>query len=174
MKKIFILFAVVGLVAFSSCTGDDGQQGPPGEDGLPGYINKVFEVVNVNFNTSNDFLNTYDLTQPINSDDSILVYELVDTSDGIDTWALLPQVYYLPQGTAQYNYNFSFDRFTILMDASFDMKLLPNSYTSGKIFRVVIIPGQMTSKSVNKVDYSDYNAVIKKYNIDDSNVKRLN
>ena len=48
---------------------------------------------------------------------------------------------------------------------------------NNQTFRIVIVPGDdgiNTKKSVYKADYSDYNAVIKKYNIDDSNVKKLN
>jgi len=173
MKKIFILFAAVGLVAFSSCTGDDGAPGPEGPVGPPGYINEIFEV-NVNFTSTNGYSTTFPLNPVIDQNDNILVYQLVNTNDGIDTWALLPQVYYFPDGTAQYNYDFSFDQFTIFIDASFALNTLPSSFTSAKVFRVVIIPGAVYNKSVNKPDYSDYNAVIKKYNIDDSNVKKLN
>lgn len=165
-----MLFAVVGLFSFSSCTGDDGAQGPVGP---PGYINEIFEV-NVSFTSSNDYATTFPLNPVIDQNDNILVYQLVNTNDGIDTWALLPQVYYFPNGTAQYNYDFSFDQFTIFIDASFALNTLPSSFTSGKVFRVVIIPGAVYNKSINKADYSDYNAVIKKYNIDDSNVKRIN
>jgi hypothetical protein len=170
MKKIFILFAAIGLVAFSSCSGDDGAQGPVGP---PGYVNEIFEV-DVNFTSANGYSTTFPLDPVIDQNDNILVYQLVNANDGIDTWALLPQVYYFPNGTAQYNYDFSFDQFTIFIDASFALNTLPSSFTSGKVFRVVIIPGAIYNKSVNKSDYSDYNAVIKKYNIDDSNVKKLN
>jgi hypothetical protein len=173
MKKIFILFAAVGLVAFSSCSGDDGAEGPQGPVGPPGYVNEIFEV-DVNFTSANGYSTTFPLNPVIDQNDNILVYQLVNTNDGIDTWALLPQVYYFPNGTAQYNYDFSFDQFTVFIDASFALNTLPSSFTSGKVFRVVIIPGAIYNKSVNKPDYSDYNAVIKKYNIDDSNVKRIN
>ena len=180
MKKIFILFAVIGLIAFSSC---EGPEGPPGQDGAkgdPGYINEVFEV-QMDFTSGNNFGKTFSLNPKMYSGDNLLIYELVNTNGGIDTWALLPQVYYLPNGTAQYNYEFSYDQFSIFVDASFPLIQLPASFTTAKVFRVVIIPGDdgvnsggPTSKTVNKTDYSDYHAVIKKYNIDDSNVRRLN
>lgn len=183
MKKILTLFAVVGLVAFSSCEGSEGPPGVPGRDGDkgdPGYINEVFEV-KMDFTSANNYGKTFSLDPKIYSGDNLLIYELVNTNDGIDTWALLPQVYYFPSGTAQYNYEFSYDQFSILIDASFSLSQLPSSFTTGKIFRVVIIPGDdgvntggPNSKTTNKADYSNYNDVIKKYNIDDSNVKRLN
>lgn len=173
MKKILTLFAVIGLVAFSSCEGPEGPQGPEGPEGAPGYVNEIFEV-NVNFTSGNNYSTTFPLNPVIAQTDNLLVYELVNTTNNIDTWALLPQLYYLNGGSAQYNYDFSFDQFTIFIDASFALNTLPSAFTSNKVFRVVIIPGAVYSKSANSVDYSDYNAVIKKYNIDDSNVKRLN
>ena len=177
MKKILTLFAIVGLIAFSSCEGPEGPQGEKGDQ----YVNEVFEET-ISFNSGNNFGITFPLNPKIYSGDVLLVYELVNTNDGIDTWALLPQVYYFPSGTAQYNYEFSYDQFSIFVDASFALNQLPASFTTNKTFRIVILPGDdgvntggPNSKSaVSKADYSDYNAVIKKYNIDDSNVKRLN
>ncbi len=176
MKKILTLFAVVGLIVFSSC---EGPEGPPGQDGGE-WIAEVFEV-QMDFTSANNFGKTFPLNPKMYSGDNLLIYELVNTNGGIDTWALLPQLYYFPSGTAQYNYEFSYDQFSILIDASFPKTQLPSTFTTAKIFRVVIVPGDdgvntggPNSKTVNKEDYSDYNAVIKKYNIDDSNVKKLN
>ena len=173
MKKILTLLAVVGLMAFTSCEGPEGPPGYDGEQGPPGYINEIFEV-DVNFSSGNGYSTTFPLNPVIEKNYNILVYQLVNTNDGIDTWALLPQLYYFDNGSAQYNYDFSFDQFTIFIDANFALNLLPSSFITGKTFRVVIIPGAVYNKSSFKPDYSDYNAVIKKYNIDDSNVEKLN
>ncbi|WP_426485895.1 hypothetical protein [Flavobacterium sp. 2] len=169
MKKILTLFAVVGLIAFISC---EGPEGPPGQDALIPYV----------FETTKDFTNAnnYGFDVPLQgmlSGDNILVYELVGTSGG-DTWALLPQIYYFNNGleTAQYNYTFSKSKVTIFIDGSLsDFSQLPASFRLGKTFRIVIIPGDdgVNAKKA-KVDYSDYKAVIARYNIDDSNVKKLN
>lgn len=172
MKKILTLFAVVGLIAFSSC---EGPEGPPGPEG-PVYESEVFEV-GPDFTVANNYSVTYPLNPPILSGDNILVYELVSTS-GVDTWALLPQIYYFNNGleTAQYNYTFSKNQFSIFIDGSLsDFSQLPSSFRLGKTFRVVIIIGNdgVNAKKA-KVDYLDYNAVIERYNIDDSNVKKLN
>jgi hypothetical protein len=179
MKRIIILLAVVGMFGFQGCSGPEGPPGPPGfdgQDGQDGLIAEVFEA-NASFTQANGYAVTFQLNPVIYSGDTILVYELVNTNDGIKTWALLPQVYYFTAGTAQYNYNFSYDQFTIFIDASFGLDLLPTSFTLGKTFRIVIVPGDdgiNSKKSSNKADFSDYNAVIKKYSIDDSNVKKLN
>jgi hypothetical protein len=175
MKKIITLLAVITMFGFQGC---EGPEGPPGQDGL---IAEVFEET-ITFSSTNNYSITFPLSPKIYSGDVLLVYELVNTNNGIDTWALLPQIYYFTQGTAQYNYDFSYDQFSIFIDASFSLSQLPNSFLLNKTFRIVIVPGDdgvnsggPTSKaSVNKVDYSDYNAVIAKYNIDDSNVKKIN
>lgn len=183
MKKIITLLAVIAMFGFQGCV---GPEGPPGQDGYdgqkgdPGFVNEVFEVY-PDFTAKNGYSLTYSLNPVIFSEDNILVYELVSIS-GVDTWALLPQVYYFTGGTAQYNYNFSFDQFSIFIDASFPLAQLPTSFTSNKTFRIVIIPGHDKSNtgkpnsklSKTKEDFSDYNAVIAKYKIDDTNVKKLN
>lgn len=166
MKKILILFAVVGLTVFSSC---EGPEGPPGE---PGPISYVYEV-DANFVGPN-----YSVTSNPSgmlSGDNILVYELVGTSGG-DSWALLPQIYYFDDGleTAQYNYTFSRNRVTIFLDSSInDLSQLPVNFRTGKIFRIVIIPGDDGTGKKVKPDYSNYKEVIERYNIDDSNVKKI-
>ena len=164
MKRIFLFLAVAASGLFVSCEGDRGPAGPASE---------VFEV-NTTFTAANDFAQTYALNPEIFTSDNLLVYELVNTNDNIDTWALLPQVYYFPQGQAQYNFNYSFDQFTILTDADFDMTLLPASFTNNKVFRVVIVPGYFSKGTAPVVDYKDYDAVIKAFNIDDSHVTKLN
>lgn len=170
MKKILTLFAVVGLIVFSSC---EGPEGPPGQDGGI-LIPYVFEV------TTDFAAPNYERNVPLQgllSGDNVLIYELVGTTGG-DKWALLPQIYYFNDGleTAQYNYNFTKTNATIFIDGSLsDLSQLPNSFRLGKTFRIVIIPGDdgVNAKKV-KADYSDYNTVIAKYNIDDSNIKKLN
>ena len=171
MKKILTLFAVVGLIVFSSC---EGPEGPPGRDGAETPLPVVFEV-------NADFVGPgYSVTTPLSgllASDNVLVYELVGTTGG-KTWALLPQIYYFNDGleTAQYNYNFSTSRVSIFIDGSLtDLSQLPSTFRLGKTFRVVIVPSDFltTGKKTNS-DYLDYDAVIAKYNIDDSNVKKIN
>lgn len=171
MKKLFLLFAFIAVGAISSC---EGPQGPAGQNGTPGFSaeSEVFEVANVSFNSTNNWFTTYGLNPTILATDNVLVYELVNTNDNIDTWALLPQIYYFDAGQAQYNFNFSYDQFSLFIDADFDMNLLPSTFTQNKIFRIVIIPGY-TAKGSSEVDFENYNEVIEKYNIDDSQVKTL-
>lgn len=172
MKKIFLFLAVAGMMALQGCEGPEGPAGPQGQPGFTAE-SEVFEVANVNFSPANDWFLTYTLDPVILQSDNLLVYELVNSNDNIDTWALLPQVYYFGGGEAQYNFSFSYDQFSLFIDSNLDFNTLPATFTNNKVFRIVIIPGYF-SKGTQTVDHSDYNAVIEAYNIDDRNIKRLN
>src|SRR5690606_25269144 len=172
MKRLFLfLIAAAGTTFFTSCEGPEGPPGPPGPTGYSAEA-EVFEV-NANFNAFNNYSQTYALTPHILPSDNILVYELYAVEQGIDAWALLPQVYYFPGfGQAQYNFNFSYDQFTLLIDADFDRNLLPASFVQNKIFRIVIIPGYFSARW--GVDINDYNAVIRALNLEGEPIKQLN
>ena len=166
MKKVFLFLAIASTAIFQSCEGPAGPQGPAGYSAE----SEVFEV-NTSFTTANNFSQTYGLTPNILPSDNILVYELYDVQDGFDTWALLPQVYYFDEGSAQYNYNFSYDQFTLLIDADFDRTLLPANFTQNKVFRIVIVPGYFSSRS--GVDITDYDAVVKSLGLEGKPVRQL-
>jgi len=167
MKKILTLFAVVGLFAFSSCS-DDNADG--------NTISEVFEVSGVNFASNNNFSILVDLNPAIYESDVILVYRLSAVENGRDIWKLLPDTYYLANGTRDFSYEFDFgqDDINIFMEGN-NLGTVNASFRTDQVFRIVIVPGSFspTGKST-KADYSDYNAVIAKYNINDSNVKKLN
>ncbi|MDR6761615.1 hypothetical protein J2Y38_001824 [Flavobacterium sp. 2755] len=172
MKKILTLFAVVGLFAFTGC---EGPEGPPGQDGYDGLIGQVFER-EVDFNPTG-----YSVLIPfpggqIYPYDVVLVYHRYDVDNGNSIWRLIPQTYYMNDGGAlDFNYDFTRNDVSIWLAADFPLNTLSTDWTQNQVFRIVIVPGENigTSKSINKKDYSDYNAVIKKYNIDDSSVKRV-
>lgn len=170
MKKIFSLFAIVGLMVFSSCSDDDN-------DVDYDTISHVFQVSGVTFD-SNGNTQVIDFNTPIYSGDVILMYRLNGTLNGRNVWSPIPQSYYYDDGTLHFTYKFNFTQDDIdLYLEGFELNTVPNNLRVNQTFRVVIVPGDdgiNTQKSVNKPDYSDYYAVIKKYNIDDSNVKELN
>ncbi len=170
MKKLFLLL----FASFATLTSCEGPEGPPGPPGSTGYSAEaeVFEV-NTTFTAANNFSQTYVLNPFILQSDNILVYELYAVEQGIDAWALLPQVYYFSGlGSAQYNYNFSYDQFTLLVDADFDRNQLPANFLQNKVFRIVIIPGQFSARW--SVDISDYNAVVRALNLEGKPIKQLN
>lgn len=178
MKKIMILLAVVGTVMFTSC---EGPEGPPGYDGLDGQDGspaEVYQVSGVSFTAANDYNPIIPLVPAISTSEMVLVYRLAGNDNG-PVWKLTPELYYLEDGTFDfgYNYNFTINDVSIYMDG-FDLGNVTNAFRLNQTFRIVIIPGYLSTaaKSVKSAqpDYSDYNAVIKKYNIDDSKVKTIN
>ncbi|MEL1240532.1 hypothetical protein [Flavobacterium flavipallidum] len=172
MKKIMTLFAFVSFLTFSSCTTTDDFE----EDN--DTISYVFEVSGVSFTANNDYSKS--INNPSNySSDVVLVYRWAGTeSNGNRIWKLLPETYYAEDRTLDFTYTFQFsaDYIDIFMDG-YDLEGVNSSYRLNQLFRVVIVPASSsgTAKLANKEkeDYSDYNAVIEKYNIDDSNVKVL-
>ena len=165
MKKLLFLFAVVGLATFTSCEGD---QGIPGQDGPPGPNSEVFELKNVNFtaNGNNEFTIFRDLNPVIFASDNILIYRmsgLINNTTPI--WQLIPRTLFLPEGELDYDFDFSRQDFTIYANGTYNLTLTPQ-FLNNQTFRIVIIPGYF-SRSLNQVDFNDYNAVIKHFNIND-------
>lgn len=179
MKRIFLLLAVVAMTALQSCEGD---QGPPGRDGV-NVESEVFEVTTnflPNGNPEDAYRSYFDLNPPILTSDVLLVYELSGgyTSNGqqFDIWKLLPQVYTFDDGGIfQYNFDFSPNDFSIFIDANFNVATLDSQWTQNKTFRIVIVPGRFSARSATDLEsqFGNYDEVIKKYNIDDTNVKVL-
>ncbi len=168
MKKILSLFAIVGLMAFSSCSDDDN-------DVDNDTISEVIEVNGYNFNSGNGHRIRYDLNPEIFPGDMVLVYRLVAVEDGVKVWNALPETAY-DNGAFDFSYNFEFSQFDVdIFMLGSDLNSVVSNLRLNQTFRIVIIPGagnNLTSKK--SINLNDYNAVIKAYNIDDSNVKVIN
>jgi hypothetical protein len=181
MKKIILLLAVVGMFSLQGCTGPEGPPGQDGFDGVkgePGFVSEVFDVSNVIFNGKNGYSIFVNLDPKIYSGDVILVYRLSNIVNGKKVWNPIPESYYYDDGTLFFSYRFNFTQndIEIYLDG-FELNTIPNNLSVNQTFRIVIVPGNdgINSKKVlSRVDFSDYNAVVKKYNIDDSNIKVLN
>jgi len=171
MKKILSLFAIVGLMAFSSCSNNDD------DDVDYDTISYVFDVSNVTFDLDGNTA-PIDFDSTIYSGDVVLMYRLNGVVNGRKVWSPIPQSYYYDNGSLHFTYKFNFTQDDIdLYLEGFELNTVPNSLAVNQTFRVVIVPGDdgsNTQKSANQPDYSDYYEVIKKYNINDSNVKKLN
>jgi hypothetical protein len=173
MKKILLILAVIGITALSSCS---GPEGPPGRDGY-NVESEVFELRNVNFgySASSGFTIYQTLNPNIYSSDNILIYRMSDLINATTpVWQLIPRTLFLPQGELDYDYDFSKQDFTIYAGGTYDLGLTP-AYIQNQTFRIVVIPGYISNRGrIPVVDKNDYNAVIKAYHIDDTNVKVLN
>lgn len=175
MKKIFLLLSILTTVIFSSCEGPQGAPGAPGPAGVT-VESEVFELQSINFNNDAEIgYNIYQkLTPPIQDADVLLIYRLSGTvNPQTPIWQLIPRTLFLDQGELDYDVDFSKQDFTIYAGGTYNLASTP-SYINQQTFRIVIIPGYFTNKKSNFVDKNDYNAVIKAYNIDDTNIKVLN
>ncbi|TXK75016.1 collagen-like protein [Mesonia sp. K4-1] len=145
MKKL--LLGIVIAAGLMACEGDRGPQGPPGQDGLT-IIGQTYEYENVNF-TYEPAANLYSRLLEVPSEievlesDAILVYrlEVVSGDNGpIETWSLIPQNFFLPQGTMQYVYNHTAADVELLIDGNFDLSTLDAGFTTNQVFRFVVVP----------------------------------
>jgi len=172
MKKIILLLTVVAAFVIQGCEGPEGPQGPTGPPG--DTISEVFEVTR-SFNSGNNFSSIVTLNPQIYASDVVLVYLLWETvNPTTPVWRLMPQTVQLNEGDLLYNYDFTrSDVKLFLSSADLDLNSLASQWTQNQTFRIVIVPGYFSNKNSKAVDLSDYNAVIKAYNIDDSKVVTL-
>ncbi len=177
MKKIllFLFLGVIGFTAYS-CDNDDSVQTVDYDT-----IAQMKDVTGSFSSTGN-----YTISQGLNipSTDVVLVYRL-----GVgNVWQQIPKSIYLPDVSGKptnrvFDYNFVFNSQNVeirIDDPNFNV---PGDLTSAEIaaylnnqtFRIVLIPANGTgiggakNKKAN-IDYSDYNAVVKYYNLDESKV----
>ncbi len=176
--KLFLLLALIAGVAFFSCEGPAGPQGAPGPQGT-NVEAEVFELRNINFSLNNGQYQIYQTLDPqILLSDNLLIYRLSGTIDSsTPIWQPIPRTLFLNEGELDYDYDFSKEDFTIYAGGTYNLATTP-SYITGQTFRIVIIPGYLSNKSTTAnasiIDLDDYQAVIKYYGINDTNVKVLN
>jgi hypothetical protein len=172
MKKILLLLVIAA--GFSACEGD---QGPPGFDGLDGVniVAQSFETT-VSF-TAPDYsvLVPYPNTVEVFPDDMTLVYILFDEIPGnngglVDLWRLLPQTLYTDFGEFQYNYDFTNGDATLFLDgpASTNFDNLTTADLNNQTFRIVILPADLVNSAV--IDVTDFEAVMKLGNLKQADI----
>ncbi len=173
MKKAFVYLTVLFSVIFTSCI---GPQGMPGDTGYSAE-SEVFELRNVNFdyNAIDGYTIYRSLNPNIYASDNILIYRMSSTINAqTPIWQSIPRTLFLGNNEElDYDFDFSKQDFTIYAGGNFNLSTMP-VYLTNQTFRIVIIPGYFSNKSAQKkVDFSDYNAVVKAYHIQESKVKQL-
>ena len=159
MKKILSILFVSVLLLFSC----EGEQGPPGFDGIDGgiIVSNAFEI-QVNFNQANN----YEIIEAYGFDvypfDVTLVYILWETLDGQDIWRLIPQSVEFPDGMLTYNFDFTQNDVRLFLDGTTNFNLLAPEWTDNQVFIVVVVPAD----NVDGLDISNLNAVMKANNIE--------
>lgn len=125
-------------------------------------------------------------TTPLYDADQVLVYRLVSDS-GADVWQLIPRTAYLTNGyQLDYDYDFSKNDVKFYAGGNFDKQNVPaevKPWITKQTFRVVLLPGyfpnamngqKLSTKSLEgKVNFENYNEVIKEYKIDDSKIVKF-
>ena len=160
MKKITLILAFIGMITLQSCSSNDNTD----------TISEVFEFTNVDF-IPNDYSVVLTYPHSIPASNMVLVYRLSGSFQGEDVWKPLPETYFFDDGTLDLRYDYDFTRFdSELHLEGFDLAGVNDGYKINQIFRVVTVPGYLNK---NKVDFKDYKAVIKAYNIKESNVIKV-
>ncbi|MBC9796568.1 hypothetical protein [Sinomicrobium weinanense] len=163
MKRILALLVVTSL-AFVSCEGD---QGPPGEDGLDGAIGTTYDFF-VDFNESNGYSHTLlfaDKGIEVFESDGVLVYrssEYYEDPEGeIDIWKPLSQRVYFTNGDIlEYDFEHTFGEVNIFLGGNIeDFGTLSDEYTQNQLFRIIVAPSDFINNA--NVNLNDYNSVVK-------------
>lgn len=176
----FKLLIIAFLAFFSACEGPEGPPGPvgkqgpqglPGPEGLPGEEAIVFddyEAVDFVAPAYSFRLNFPDYEAL--ASDAVFVYAYWYTDDeGYEVWRLLPQTAFVGEGLVTYNYEHSARYVNIFLEHSANLTgadLGPDELEEW-YFRIVIVPGQFDAGARKScpVDFSDYKAVSKFYNL---------
>lgn len=190
MKKFSLVFGSLIVALFMACTGPQGPPGFDGFDGLDGLngrdgqdgqdgVNILGQVLDIegSFTPENDFAILYEFPQTIEvfETDVVLVYLLWDqTEDGngeaVDIWRLMPQTRILDQGLLQYNYDHTFLDVNLFLEADFDLTTLPTGDTDNQVFRIAVLPAEMTQ---GKLDTSNIHSVMGRLNVSEENIRRF-
>ena len=168
MKKLLtlILFSVFILTSCGT-DGPPGPQGPPGEDGLY-VVGETYEYdVNFAYYPDENLHSAFLEFPAIELSDGVLVYRMA-LSGTTETWSLIPQNYFLPQGIIQYVYTHTDEDVELIIDGNFDLTNLGTQYTRNQVFRVIIVPSDYASTS--GVDVRNMEAVLQSLNVKDNDI----
>jgi hypothetical protein len=171
MKKLLLPLMVLSVIFIQACQGPMGPAGPEGPAGITVEAD-VFEVVGDFAPESNFTVEAVfdELGLTFLESDKLLIYHLWETDEGRDVWRMLPQTIYLEQGQFAYQFDFTNVDFRIFLQGNFDLNLLGPEWRDEQYFRLVVVP----TRAVNfRVDFNDFDAVVKHYNLDVNNIPKI-
>lgn len=179
MKKFWpLLILMISGLFITSC--DNSDDNDSNNNNVNVEYPAVFDLP-VSFTRVDDYTYYYshDFSGML-SQDIILVYkrDYDDNNNNAPYWQSLPKTYFIDSGNFEYNYNFVTNNVQIHLESSFK---IPNqtpqfiaNYVNNQTFRIVLVPavygGKNAKSDLSKMSYEE---VIKKFNINDSNVKTL-
>ena len=140
MKKIVVFTACMVFGFLTNCSTNEVLQAPA----VQNSESVVFEISNTNFQIVNGFSRIFIFPRAILASDHVLVYRLSGvTSQNQDIWSVLPQQFFLANGTFDFGYNFDFTKFDVnIFLQGNDLSTLNTSFRLNQVFRIVVIPGQ--------------------------------
>lgn len=166
MKKLLALM-LLSTIIFTSCEGPAGPPGPPGEDGIY-IVGETYEYdVNFTYFPDENLYSAFLEFAAVEPSDGILVYRMA-IIDNVETWSLIPQNFFLPQGIIQYVYTHTNVDVELIIDGNFDLSNLANQYTQNQVFRVIVVPSDYVATS--GVDVGNMEAVLKSLKIEDKDI----
>ncbi len=130
------------------------------------------------FNAANEYSEGFDLSSlGAAESDMVLVYMPTYTlDDGTPLWSPLPQTIFLEAGPVIFNFAASNTVLFLLLEATDAVLAGINAENLTDMwFRAVIIPGEFEGgrKASANVDYSNYEEVVKYYNISEQNIPKI-
>jgi len=168
MKRFTLVLAFIGMITLQSCSTNNDPAPVVDND----TISEVFEYTNVNFTSANGYSQILTYPHTIYTSDMVLVYRLSGLFQGEDIWRLQPESYFFDDGTLDLKYDFDFTRYdTNVFMEGFDLANVSVDYRLNQVFRVVIVPGYFGKQS--KINFNDYNAVVKALHIDQSKIIKV-
>lgn len=178
MNKKLLPLLLILVALFQGCRGPEGPQGPEG--GAIDVTGTTFDIENVTFNSGNKF--EYSLSYSaakvtVLESDAVLIYihwnDVTSNGQTVKAFRLLPQTAFLNEGILTYNYDQTKNDFSIFLDGTVNLNTLADDWTKNQYFRVVIVPSDFAARTGGKLDYNDYNAVVKALNIDETKIPKI-
>lgn len=199
MKKIVLSVSTIifSMALFQSCDVTNVEEGRVVEEHNHHLVSEVFEV-ETDFNLEQNGSYSTDLIKfntPSKPGDMLVAYTLYEVADGEDVWRVLPLTISLKDNnTISYNFDFTQKSFRFFIEGNTGfLNSLPvndfNKFTKRKVFRVVVIPGKIAGttnatsnhKNISKFsskdfikEFSNYDATIKRYGLENAEIKKLN
>jgi len=187
MKKATLLLGAFITLLMASCEvngidGRDGLDGLDGRDGIDGQdgVNVLSQVIDIegDFTADGDYKILYEFPNTIEvfETDLVLVYILFDQTEdsngeAVDIWRLLPQTLLVDQGILQYNFDHTFFDVSIFLEADFDLGLLLPGDTDSQVFRIAVVPGELSGKS--SLDHADIKSVMARLGVAEKDVPKV-
>ncbi|WP_372773500.1 hypothetical protein [Mangrovibacterium sp.] len=171
MKTFTLFLLIIATALFTSCEGDQGPQGIPGEDGYD-ILGTTFEIEGT-FSASNDYLLYYEFPSSftVYDGDVVMIYILWEVTEGLDVWRALPQSVFFNEGVLHYNFDYTLGDLQIFIDGTIEPALLSSDYLQDQIFRIAVIPSELAQNK--SVDISDYNSVMKAMKTSDTAIQKI-